>query len=166
MRRLTIAQWADEQQSRDAGWAKSARSAAERRGPPRKLKLLVDENLGADFANYVSSVSSLRGYPSPLGIADEDLWELAWQRKIPLLTGDRDFWDDQRYPLQRCPGVIVLLGSTHVSKAVALASVQHQWDLVRRIRSTPGFMMFLKLMGRENGSSGKFWDGQDVVVVE
>ncbi|MFI5258778.1 MAG: DUF5615 family PIN-like protein [Candidatus Limnocylindrales bacterium] len=166
MRRLNLAEWRSEREASDPSWAREEREAAQRHGPPRKVRFLVDENLGDNFAQYVSSVPGFRGITAPSGVDDKTLWALAWQKKIAILTADHDFWDDHRYPLQRCPGVILLVGPTEGAKAVALANLEHQWGFVALCRATPGFHLFLKITARDNGSVAKFWDGRDVVTVE
>lgn len=46
------------------------------------------------------------------GRPDEDVMAFAWDTQRVLLTHDRDFLDDRKFPANRNPGVIVLLGGS------------------------------------------------------
>ena len=44
------------------------------------------------------------------GRSDEDVFAAAWRERRILLTQDRDFLDDRRFPPNRNAGIVVLLG--------------------------------------------------------
>jgi predicted nuclease of predicted toxin-antitoxin system len=76
---------------------------------PKKLKLCADANI----PQFV--VDELRGAGIPVITAQDDNIEtredksiLAWAKKSQrvLLTLDRDFWDDHKFPMHDVPGVI------------------------------------------------------------
>lgn len=80
---------------------------------PRTKKL----KLCADASVPVSIVEALRAAKIPVITAiesniatHEDNSILAWSKrnKRVLLTMDRDFWDDKKFPLQNIPGVIFI----------------------------------------------------------
>ena len=76
---------------------------------PRKLRLLIDENIPSELVNdlrraryQIESVSEkgLTGHP------DENILAYAKKKNRVVLTTDKDFWDDRKHPLQKCFGII------------------------------------------------------------
>jgi predicted nuclease of predicted toxin-antitoxin system len=84
----------------------------------KKARFLVDENMGIDVANVIRGEGFNTLFVEDVnlhGHSDEDLFGFAWKDNRVLLTHDTDFLNDQRFPLNRCPGVVVLPGgSTHI----------------------------------------------------
>jgi predicted nuclease of predicted toxin-antitoxin system len=76
-----------------------------------KARFLVDENLGQPVAELLRELGwntvsvDERAHQ---GYADESIFALAWREKRILVTKDRDFLNDRRFPEQRNPGIIVL----------------------------------------------------------
>jgi predicted nuclease of predicted toxin-antitoxin system len=58
------------------------------------------------------------------GRPDEDVMAFAWDTQRVLLTHDRDFLDDRKFPANRNPGVIVLLGGSGDQNALGHAHSQ------------------------------------------
>lgn len=78
---------------------------------PRKLKLCSDASVPQPIIDELrnAGLSVLTAYECNVAThADEAI--LAWSRRNGrvLLTMDRDFWDDRKFPLQVVPGVIFL----------------------------------------------------------
>lgn len=80
-------------------------------GPHKRLKLLADVCVPGPL------IAELRAYGLKIktvvevGVAghpDENVYALTTKLKRVLFTMDRDFWDDKKHRLQKCPGVIVL----------------------------------------------------------
>ena len=76
---------------------------------PKKLKLCADASVPQPFVEKLREAGIPVRMASEDGLAshsDNDI--LAWARrsKRVLLTLDRDFWNDRKFPLQRVPGVI------------------------------------------------------------
>lgn len=78
-------------------------------GPHKKLKIYADANIPA------AVIDELRTAGVPIASAveigrsthpDENIYQQAKRRCKVLLTMDRDFWDDRKYPLQKGPGII------------------------------------------------------------
>ena len=76
---------------------------------PKRLKLFIDANIPQLV------IDELKGAGIPIITALEEHIEaredksiLGWVKKSKrvLLTLDRDFWDDQKFPMQDVPGVI------------------------------------------------------------
>lgn len=92
--------------------------------PPRvkrKLKMLADEDIGSGIVHWLSLHKRIKLIQSPRGRSDDDVWADARRQKAVLLTGNRrDFWDDGRFPIQECPGLIVVVGSTEDERFRAL----------------------------------------------
>jgi DNA invertase Pin-like site-specific DNA recombinase/predicted nuclease of predicted toxin-antitoxin system len=79
----------------------------------KKSRFFVDESLGEEAANWLRE----RGYSATyagdvglLGHSDDDIFSYAWRERRMLLTHDRDFLDDKRFPEHRNPGLVVLPG--------------------------------------------------------
>jgi hypothetical protein len=58
------------------------------------------------------------------GHPDENVMSRAWRDKRIVLTHDRDFLDDRRFPPHRNPGVIVLPGAQGCTPVL-------EWELAR-----------------------------------
>lgn len=78
---------------------------------PKKLKLCADANIPRPI------IEEIRQAGIPIRTATEDKAAthsdesiLAWVRRCKrvLLTLDRDFWDDKKFPLQSVPGIIFI----------------------------------------------------------
>jgi predicted nuclease of predicted toxin-antitoxin system len=89
----------------------------------KKNRFFVDESLGGEAANWLR----VRGYNAVfagdvglLGHSDEDVFSYAWRDGRMLLTHDRDFLDDKRFPEHRNPGVVVLPGADGNNEAMTV----------------------------------------------
>ncbi len=77
----------------------------------RKARFLVDESLGEGMVGVLRALGWKAVGVEERGLAghsDEDVYALAWREQLMILTKDRDFLDDRRFPPNRNPGVIVL----------------------------------------------------------
>jgi predicted nuclease of predicted toxin-antitoxin system len=82
-------------------------------GEKKKTRFLVDESLGVEIAEYIRGRGFNALFVADAGLrgrSDEDVFAVAWRERRVLLTHDRDFLDDGRFPENRNPGVIVLPG--------------------------------------------------------
>jgi len=78
---------------------------------PKASRFLVDENLGPELAPTLRNLGYNATDTYTLGLngrSDEDALAAAWRERRILLTQDRDFLDDRRFPRHRNPGVVVL----------------------------------------------------------
>jgi predicted nuclease of predicted toxin-antitoxin system len=112
-RRKDLDEWYEEQ-LRTEPWIKKAvdfiLSGTAKR---RILPLLCDECLNDAFVRWLQNERKLfRVFTMPKGRSDEHLWERARQQLQLLVTADRDFLDDRRYPLHKSPGVLYLDASS------------------------------------------------------
>src|SRR5271166_4121989 len=78
----------------------------------QRVRFLVDESLGRDAARVLREngwnakfVSDLR----LLGKDDTVVFAEAWKQKRVILTHDRDFLDNRKFPPHRNPGVVVFV---------------------------------------------------------
>jgi predicted nuclease of predicted toxin-antitoxin system len=79
----------------------------------KKTKFFVDESLGPEVTAFLreKGLNVKDVFEEGLsGRSDEDVFAYAWRTQRVLLSQDRDFLDDQRFPENRNPGVIVLPG--------------------------------------------------------
>jgi predicted nuclease of predicted toxin-antitoxin system len=78
-----------------------------------RAKWLVDESLGEGVARAIRDLGLNVKFVADFALAvrsDEEVFAYAWKERRILLTHDRDFLDDGRFPFTRNPGVIVLPG--------------------------------------------------------
>ena len=76
-----------------------------------KIRILVDENLDPELVLVLDELGWKAESAAKAGLSgrsDEDIFGYAWRRKYLLLTSDKDFLDDRRFPPHRNPGVIIL----------------------------------------------------------
>jgi hypothetical protein len=81
----------------------------------RKTRFLIDEGLGpfvAEFLRRKGWNALFCGDVGLLGHSDEAVFACAWREGRVLLTHDRDFLDDARFPEHRNPGLIVMAGAS------------------------------------------------------
>jgi predicted nuclease of predicted toxin-antitoxin system len=79
----------------------------------KQSKFFVDENRGREVTAFLREKKlNVRDVfeEGLVGRSDEDVMAFAWRTRCILLTHDRDFLDDSRFPEDRNPGVIVLPG--------------------------------------------------------
>jgi predicted nuclease of predicted toxin-antitoxin system len=79
----------------------------------KQTKFFVDESLGPETTAYLreKGLNVKDVFEERLkGRSDEDVLAFAWRSRRVLLTHDRDFLDDQRFPEHRNPGIIILPG--------------------------------------------------------
>jgi len=70
-----------------------------------------------------------------LGDSDEDVFACAWRERRVLLTHDRDFLDDKRFPEHRNPGVIAVAGGSgdQYALGMSIATVMLIFDHAPRV---------------------------------
>jgi predicted nuclease of predicted toxin-antitoxin system len=76
-----------------------------------KIRFLVDESLDPALILVLDKLGWKAESAASAGLSgkpDEDVFGYAWRKKQLLLTSDKDFLDDRRFPLHRNPGVIIL----------------------------------------------------------
>lgn len=81
----------------------------------RKARFLVDENMGQPVAQVLRSYGYSAEFVGEVGLSgrdDDEVFAYAWRKRRIILTHDRDFLDDRRFPFTRNPGVVVLPGAT------------------------------------------------------
>jgi|SRR2546425_3015000 len=81
----------------------------------QKARFLVDESLGHAVAEVLREDGWNAVYATDVGLggrSDEDVLAHAWRENRVLITHDRDFLDDRRFPPHRNPGIIVLPGAS------------------------------------------------------
>ena len=80
----------------------------------KKARFIIDESLGIEAAHVIRGVGWNAIFVGEVGLSghsDEDVFAYAWRGDRILLTHDKDFLDDRRFPPNRNPGLIVLPGA-------------------------------------------------------
>lgn len=107
---------------RDLGVSREEIDAA-RRIFAKKARFLLDENVDSEAAAFLrqkgynvrrSAEAGLAGHP------DENVLALAFREDRMLLTHDRDYLNDKRFPPHRNPGVVILPGANGDTKALVV----------------------------------------------
>lgn len=76
-----------------------------------KVRFLVDESLDPTLVLALDELGWKAESVADVGLSgrsDEDVFAHAWRESHILLTSDKDFLDDRRFPPHRNPGVIIL----------------------------------------------------------
>jgi predicted nuclease of predicted toxin-antitoxin system len=76
-----------------------------------KIRFLVDESFDPTLTIVLDELGWKAESAANVGLSgksDEDIFGYAWRKKQFLLTSDKDFLDDRRFPPHRNPGVIIL----------------------------------------------------------
>jgi predicted nuclease of predicted toxin-antitoxin system len=165
-RQVPFDKWEHEQRRRDPEWDRSKLAFEKAHGPKRKVPLLLDENLEADFIDDVRTVKDFRVTVSNPGLSDQAVWEQARGMKAVLITADADFWDDRRFPLAQSPGVVIISGRSASEKAYTFAVAVVHWDIINIWRKVPFWLQGIKLRATREGVRAKYWDGTSVVLAE
>ena len=87
----------------------------------KNTRFLVDESLGEDVARVLRELGWNAVYGPDVGLkrrSDEDVLAHAWREQRVLLTHDKDFLDDRRFPPHRNPGVVILPGASGADEAL------------------------------------------------
>ena len=158
-------EWEREQRERDPDWDRFVREFQKIRGPKRKIPLLLDENMEAEFVCEIRAVKDFRVAVGKPSASDDELWSQARRSEALLVTSDMDFWDDGRFPLAQSPGVIILAGRSAQDKVYSFALAVGRWDIIRSYRILPFWLRGIKLKSSREGVHGKYWDGGSVVLV-
>jgi hypothetical protein len=131
---------------------------------PRKLRLCADASVPAPFVEELRSAKIATLYAPEEGLSSRpDDQILAWARRSGgvLLTFDRDFWDDRKFPLQAVRGVIFVdvpaalfasaLGAFMlVYEAFAKTYSLDRWQSMKVRATTRGFVLKMRSYeGRE-----------------
>jgi predicted nuclease of predicted toxin-antitoxin system len=91
----------------------------------RRTKFLVDENLGKGTAQLLRETRKVNvEFAADVGLGGRDdcaVFAYAWRKRRVLLTHDRGFLDDTRFPEHRNPGVVVLPGGEGDEEALVRA---------------------------------------------
>ena len=163
-KRITLERWLELQRAADPQFDRKNEEFLRISGPRRKVPLLLDENLEAEFVAELRAVDYLKVTVSQPGIPDEAVWAEARKTKHVIVTADEDFWDDHRFPLAQSPGVIIVAGQNAEQKIESLATAFGIWPIRETWRLAPNFMDGLKLKASSTGVSGKYYVDGEIII--
>lgn len=127
---------------------------------PRKLKICADANVPKRLVDEIRRA----GVPVQTALESQvstksDTSILAWTRSEErvLLTLDRDFWDDRKFPLHKSPGVLLI----DVSPARVEDALEAFWLIFETFARYIGNWNEMKIRASQNGYylKGIAWDG-------
>ena len=130
---------------------------------PRKFKICADANVPKRMVDEIRQ----SGIPVKTTFEDQvstkaDTSVLAWVKQSDrvLLTLDRDFWDDRKFPLQKSPGVLFIdIPPDRVDEAL-----EAFWLVFKTFACFLGNWEEMKIRASRNGYilKGISWDGNNV----
>jgi predicted nuclease of predicted toxin-antitoxin system len=108
-KRQSLDGWYREQVRKDPALEKAMDALLADTVASRKLALLWDECLNESFVDWLRNERDhFKVFALPKRRSDEHLWQEARQKGRLIVTCDRDFLDDKRFPLHLSPGVLFL----------------------------------------------------------
>ena len=102
----------------------------------KKARFLVDENLEGTTTELLRALGwNAKGVSelNMLGHEDDDVFAAAWKEDRMIITNDRDFLDDRRFPDQSNPGIIVL-PDANVESDIFLRAIRVMLDIFGPLR--------------------------------
>lgn len=96
----------------------------------KKAHFLVDHNVDEETATYLRGEGWNVVTATEAGVsthADEDIFAFALREDRILLTHDKDFLDDRRFPPHRNPGVVILPGASGNTRDLVCGLLQTAW---------------------------------------
>jgi predicted nuclease of predicted toxin-antitoxin system len=90
----------------------------------KKARFFVDESLGREATEFLRELGWNVKDVFEVGLdgnSDEDVIAYAFRENRILLSHDEDFLNDQRFPFNRNPGVVILPGGSGDVNALVLA---------------------------------------------
>ena len=89
---------------------------------PKKPKFLADANIPLEIVNEIKSskISIISVHEMGVGnLEDEEILKLAKRKNKILLTMDKDFWNEQKFPINKFGGLIFLdINPSNINKAL------------------------------------------------
>jgi predicted nuclease of predicted toxin-antitoxin system len=116
-----------------------------------RARFLIDESLGVEAARVISDHGLDAIYVGDVGLAgrsDEDVAAYAKREGRIILTHDRDFLDDRRFPTDQNPGVVVLPGASGATPGLEMELARVVVTIGQHGQAFVGF----KIRIREDGT--------------
>ena len=133
-------------------------------------KFLADENLDAEAVQAIRNIGWSVKTVRDAGIAarsDEVVWATARKEDRVLLTTDKDFLDEQRFPIRQSPGVVILpaVSASVAGLVTALATAlniigrhREMWCATKLIAGADGTLTIRLIDFHSSGISAvRFW---------
>jgi predicted nuclease of predicted toxin-antitoxin system len=127
-----------------------------RRGRPRKIPLLCDENLEDDFVTALRNYRKFKVQVSEKTIPDSLVWKTAQVNHFVVVTADQDFWNDRQYPLRTSPGLLLLDRRNGKERLRALARIMKALELPETYLLNPDLFFASKVRASAGGGIYKF----------
>jgi hypothetical protein len=135
-----------------------------------RTSFLFDENVQTNVIRAIRAYGMRVDTARELGYrrrSDQEVLALAWKRKQMLVTYDRDFWDDKRFPFGSFAGVLQLpdIGKNLdffwgiLTGPVRLFSRGHDLWFNTKIRAGEGGRIIVKTWERDLGKivTSQYW---------
>jgi len=131
--------------------------------PKRKVKIFLDRNLPQELKNEIISYPKFKAFEEVQSTrrSDEDIYSYCYRNNFLILTLDKDFWNDKRFPLVKSPGLILIASSPILSVNDCIRSLAlflTYFDLIGGIRRFPDFAKRMKFKVSLKGFVLKFID--------
>lgn len=97
---------------------------------------MLDANVEAEVVAHLRGMSTVKVLPLPEGNpSDDQIWRAAQRSPAVIVSVDgSDFWNDRRFALQECPGLVVLVGKTAQAHWQAVQHALHKGRLLEHFQ--------------------------------
>ena len=119
--------------------------------PKRKIRIFVDASLPQGFVDELNNHKTFKLVGKAKKERDPKIYEQAKKLKALLLTSDKDFWNDQVFPLSQSPGVVIIEGSNLKDVDYCFGYFLAYFGIIDAIRKIPTYPERMKFKVSREG---------------
>ncbi len=150
-----VGEWLDAYERENPGWVdRLPELPIDPAWRHRKTRLLCDEQLEAEFVDYIRKMRGVRVIETRKRSDDhDDVWNRARRDGAVILTADDDFWDERKHPTSESPGLIVVGGrGADARQRAFLGAWNGVVGEIREIRKERNYLAYSKIRAMPSGS--------------
>ena len=134
--------------------------------PKRKIRIFVDASLPQEFVDEVNNYKAFKLVGKAQKERDPEIYKQAKRLKALLLTSDKDFWNDQIFPLSQCPGVVIIEGTNLKDVDYCFGYFLAYFGIIDAIRKIPTYPERMKFKISREGFVIKTLDYDSKVSID
>lgn len=134
--------------------------------PKRKIRIFVDASLPQGFVDEFNNYKPSKLVGKAEKEKDPELYEQAKRLKALLLTSDKDFWNDQVFPLSQSPGVVIIEGNNLKDVDYCFGCFLAYFGIIDAIRKIPTYPERMKFKISREGIVIKTLDYNSKVSID
>ena len=134
--------------------------------PKRKIRIFVDASLPQGFVAEVNNYKAFKLVGKAENEKDSKIYEQAKRLKALLLTSDKDFWNDQVFPLSQSPGVVIIEGNNLKDVNYCFGYFLAYFGIIDAIRKIPTYPERMKFKISREGFVIKTLDCDSKVSID